>query len=454
MRRRLALLVSATMALVLFAFVVPLALLIRVIVADRAVADATVAVRSLSALVATAPQSSVPGLIATAGRPVTVFFPDGSTVGVHARRTPAVQLSQRGQSISVADPGGREILVAVRVQSGGTSVIRTFVSNAELGRGVTRAWIILAVLGVILLGLGVAIADQLVGTVTRPIGELAQVSRRLAGGELEARAGLAGPPEVREVAVSLNYLAGRIRDLIWQERESIADLSHRLRTPLTALRLEAEAVPESADPDRRIETQVQALETAVTSLIEDARRRSGGPGSCDAAQVIAERTAFWSVLADDQGRAMTVELGQAPVLVGAAGPDLAACLDALLGNVFAHTPEGTGFTVRLRARSGGGGVVTVDDTGPGFGGGDPVRRGASSGGSTGLGLDIARQTAEASGGSLTVGNSASGGRVVVELGPPQDGPPHHGLSQPGPSQPGASQPGASQPGAPQHRRGS
>ena len=63
MRRRLALLVSATMALVLLAFVVPLAILVRVIVADRAVANATSAVQSLSELVATVPRSSVSQLI-------------------------------------------------------------------------------------------------------------------------------------------------------------------------------------------------------------------------------------------------------------------------------------------------------------------------------------------------------------------------------------------------------
>ena len=119
-----------------------------------------------------------------------------------------------------------------------------------------------------------AVADRLVGTVTRPITELARVSHRLAAGELDARASPTGPPEVREVAHGLNHLAGRIRDLIWQERESVADLSHRLRTPLTALRLEAEALPASADPDGRLSAQVQALERAVTSLIEDARTRA------------------------------------------------------------------------------------------------------------------------------------------------------------------------------------
>ena len=64
-------------------------------------------------------------------------------------------------------------------------------------------------------------------------------------------------------------------------------------------------------------------------------------------------------------------------------------------------------------------MLTVEDTGPGFPAGDLVRRGSSGGGSTGLGLDIARQTAETSGGTLTIKNSGDGGQVVAELGPPQ-----------------------------------
>jgi signal transduction histidine kinase len=421
MRRRLALLTSATMALVLVAFIVPLAILVRVIVADHATTSATDDVQTLSALIVASPSPPiVRRLIGAAGRPVTVFLPDSPPIGVPARRTPAVRLSAaQGRSITVADAGGREILVAVQGLPGnGTAVVRTFVSHAELTKGVAGAWLILAVLGLVLLGLGVAVADRLVGTVTRPIADLARISHRLADGELDARASPTGPPEVREVADGLNQLAGRIRDLIWQERESIADLSHRLRTPLTALRLEAEAAGESADPDGRLSAQVQALERAVTSLIEDARTRGSGHGRCDAAQVTSERTAFWSVLADDEGRPMRVDLAPGPVLVGVAAPELAAALDALLGNVFAHTPEGTAFEVRLRPRPDGGGVLSVHDSGPGFPAGDPVRRGASGRGSTGLGLDIARQAAEASGGSLAIGNGASGGQVVVELGPP------------------------------------
>jgi signal transduction histidine kinase len=420
MRRRLALLVSATMALMLFAFMVPLAILIRVIVSDVAVADAKDEVRLVSAQVAADPAaSSVRRDIEVARRHVTVFLPGHRPVGPE-RRTVAVRLAEaRIASFTVDEQDGREILVAVQLlPHGGTAVITTFVGNDKLTRGVTAAWLILAALGLILFAIGVTVANLLVGTVTRPISELARVSHVLAGGDLGARAEAAGPPEVRELAFGLNHLAGRIRELLWQERESVADLSHRLRTPLTALQLELEAMADSADPDGRLSAQVQALDGAVTSLIEDARTRGSTEArSCDAVHVTTQRAAFWSLLAEDQGRTMVTELAEGPVPVGVPGTELGACLDALLGNVFAHTPQGTSFAVRLRLRRAGGGILSVHDDGPGFAHQDPVRRGISGAGSTGLGLDIARQTAEASGGSLTI-QAGPGGHVTVELGPP------------------------------------
>jgi signal transduction histidine kinase len=93
-------------------------------------------------------------------------------------------------------------------------------------------------------------------------------------------------------------------------------------------------------------------------------------------------------------------------------------VDALLGNVFAHTPAGTPFAVRLTARPAGATLV-VADSGPGLPGPatGALRRGVSGSGSSGLGLDIVRRAAEVTGGEVRLEAGAPGLTVVVELGP-------------------------------------
>ncbi|MER5478906.1 HAMP domain-containing sensor histidine kinase [Streptomyces sp. NPDC002734] len=431
MRRRLALLVAATVCLTLLAFLVPLALLLRTVAADRAVVAAVADAQSLVLPVGTADpatlRDSVAQVAATSRGTVTVFLPDGSVVGTPAPRTTAVRLAARaGASRSVERPEGREIVVAVLGRPDGPAVIRVLVPAAELTRGVTRAWLALVALGLALLLFGLLVADRLSRSLVGPIAELATVSHRLAGAELSARARPVGPPEVREVAGALNHLAARIQELLREEREQVADLSHRLRTPLTALRLEAESM---ADPDdaARITRSVDALERAVTGLILQARRRSdparAGDATCDALTVVRDRVAFWSVLAEDTGRELTLEVTDRPLPVAVTADELGAALDALLGNVFAHTPDGTAFAVVLAPRSGGGALLTVADDGPGLSA-DQVRRGASGGGSTGLGLDIARRAARTGRGRLRLAaGPGSGARVTLELGPPAPGGP-------------------------------
>ncbi|GAA2394988.1 HAMP domain-containing sensor histidine kinase [Dactylosporangium salmoneum] len=412
MRRRLALLVSAAMVLVLVAFLVPLALLLRAAAEDRAVGAAKTQAQALGVLVGTADPRSLRLSVEQANvddaHPVTVFLPDGSAVGAAVAPTPAVRLAAQGGSFTVAHPGGREIVVAVQGLPGGTAVVRSFVPERDLRRGVSRSWLVLAVVGAGLLLLGLAVADRLAVAVVRPIRDLAAVSEGLSAGDLERRARPGdGPPEVRAVATALNRLAARIRDLLRQEREAAADLSHRMRTPMTALRLDAEGLADPADAARML-AHVAALDRALTAVIEDARRERDAP-SCDAAAVVAERVAFWAVLAEDQARPVRAALDPGPLPVAASAPDLAAAVDALLGNVFAHTDEGVGLSVTLRAVPGGAELVVADE-GPGI---DPAAsaRGTSGGGSTGLGLDIARRTAESTGGRMSI----AGARVTLEL---------------------------------------
>ncbi|MBB2740285.1 UNVERIFIED_ORG: signal transduction histidine kinase [Microbispora rosea subsp. rosea] len=423
MRRWLAALVAATTSLVLVSLLVPLALLVRSVAHSEAVASATRAAESVAVAVGAVDEETLRLTAeqagASSGHPVTVFLADGRALGTAAARTRAVDLAARGRSLTAAVPGGREILVAVQGAPGGTAVVRAFLGDDDLDRGVHRTWLALLILGVALVGLGILVADRLARAVVRPTTALAQVSHRLAKGDLTARATPQGPPEVRTAGLALNHLAGRISDLLAEERETVADVSHRLRTPLTGLRLEAESL---ADPGEaaRMEARVDALERAVTAVINDVRRRSRDRASCDAVAVVRGRVEFWSVLAEDQSRTFALDLVPGPLPVAVPAEDLADCVDALLGNVFAHTSDGTSFHVRLVSEPDDAVALTVSDAGPGFGPGDPPRRGESGAGSTGLGLDIARRVAEDSGGSLTVGRSDLGGaevRLLLGSGP-------------------------------------
>ncbi|MGE5288151.1 MAG: ATP-binding protein [Micromonosporaceae bacterium] len=427
MRLRLVLLVVATSSLVLVAFLIPLAVLLRTVAADRAVSTATVEAQSLAPLVTTLSERDLTTVVGqfngeNSALPVTIYLPDGRTLGRQAPRSAAVDLASRGRSLTAESPSGREVLVAVGGLDGGSAVVRAFVPNSELQRGVTRSWIVLGGVGLGLLALSAIVADQLARSLVRPITAVARASHEMASGDLSVRAEVGGPTEVVQVGTGLNLLGGRIAELLASERETVADMSHRLRTPLTVLRVDTESLTDKEERSM-IEADVDALERTVNEIIHEARRpvREGVRAVCEAGQVVRERAAFWSVLAGEQERRMSVDVASFPMPVRVAREDLATCVDTLLENVFAHTPEGVAFAIRLMPRARGGAYVIVADDGPGFADPRLAQRGISRGGSTGLGLDIVRRTAEASGGTLTLARSPSGGAAVIaELGPPVD----------------------------------
>ncbi|NED49878.1 two-component sensor histidine kinase, partial [Micromonospora aurantiaca] len=114
-----------------------------------------------------------------------------------------------------------------------------------------------------------------------------------------------------------------------------ADLSHRLRTPLAALRLNAEALGDGPVAEQTREA-VDRLEREVDQIIRTVRRPTGR-GSCDASKVLRDRVAFWSVLAEDEGRSCELIGAEGPAPLPVPGTELAAAVDALLGNIFRHT---------------------------------------------------------------------------------------------------------------------
>lgn len=420
MRRRITLLVAATTSVVLLAFLLPAAALVSRVAEARAVDSGRQQVQALVPVVAlgadsTGVATAVEGA-ARSGRSIAVVWPDGQVFGdasaVAAGPSPVSAETRR-------EPEGIRLLQPVN-RADGTATIQLFVPADVLRAGVDRTWTVLVGLGLLLFLLALLLADRLARSMTRPVRELAAVTDRLRQGDMTARASPAGPPEVRAVGTAVNRLAGRISELLAVERENAADLAHRLRTPLTALRLDAESLTSPSDRERLV-ADVDALARTVDAVIREARRpvREGVGARCDVTTVVADRVRFWAALAEEEKRPVRASLPSGPLLVRADAEDLGAALDALLGNVFAHTPEGTAFQVAVEARPLGGADVVVADEGPGFTG-DALRRGASGAGSTGLGLDIVRRTAEASGGSLRLESGGPGTVVVLTLGPPAD----------------------------------
>jgi signal transduction histidine kinase len=419
-RAQLMTLVAATTSIVLLAFLVPIGLLLRSEAEQQAIATATLRAQALSALVALDPDQVGAAASESDGAVVSVFLPDGRVLGAAAARTPSVELAAAGRAFVADWDGGVEVLVPVQGLPEGTAVVRAYVPEPELHRGVARTWAILASLGLAVFGFGLLVADRLGRRLVGSVTALAGTADRLASGDLSARADPGGSRELQRVGAELNRLAGRIGELLAAEREEAASLAHRLRTPVTALRLDLESV---RDPEvrARLVDDLDALGRAVDEVIRTARRpvREGVRAEADLVAVAAERVGYWSALAEETGRPLEAALPERPVPVRAAQDDLAAVLDALLENVFVHTPERAPARVEVLRRPEGGGLLSVDDGGPGLPTDPPPRRGGSGSGSTGLGLDIARRTAEATGGGLRLATSPLGGlRVELVLGPP------------------------------------
>lgn len=426
MRRRLALTTAAIAVLIVVAFLVPLALLVRSLAEDRALSAADRSAATLApVLTAVSDRDSIRQVVlanqAADVGDVSVFLADDTVLGEPAIIDDDVALARDGRSFSTRADGGVAVLVPVLGPNGETDVVRVFVSDERLHDGVVPAWLVLGALGVLLVLVAVAVADRLGRSVVGPMAELADTADRLGRGDLHARVEPKGPPEVAEVGRTLNQLADRIDGLVTAEREAVADLSHRLRTPITALRLDVDGL---ADPVERarLGDDVVALTADVDRLIREARARTTETeASTDLAAITRERVTFWAALADEQGRRYATRIPDDPCLVAASADELRAAVDALLNNVFVHTGDQDAFRVDVQQLPDGGAVLVLDDDGPGLDHTDITARGESPAGSTGLGLDIARRTAEASGGRLELSSATSGGtRVEMELGPPRN----------------------------------
>ena len=437
MRRSLITTVAAAVAMVLLAMLVPMALLLRGYALEDRVSRAALEVQATETVVSGAgdDRGTVEVYLSRINRgsgiDTTVLYPGedpstdlGPDPGEDAR---VVDARTTGRARLDDADGGAEFLVPVSL--GGSSarpentpVIRVVVHEPGWTEsGILRSWLVLLLLGLALLAGALALADRLGRSFVQPIRALAAYAGAL-GHRPTAPVEPSGPPEVRDLTMAMNRLVGRIEVLLGRERAGVADISHRLRTPITTLRLRVEGLPDDEDRER-LAGDLDELEAMVDHVVREARRseREGLAPSTDGVALLSDRVLFWEPLAEEQERDFTfTSTVTGAVAVRAAEEDLVALVDVLLDNVFTHSPDGSPVAVALAPRTEGGLVLTVEDGGTGFPDGlDVVRRGTSGAGSTGLGLAIVDKTATESGGGLSLGRSPYGGaQVVVELGAP------------------------------------
>lgn len=415
MRRQLVTVTLAATVMVVIAFAIPLGVTVATLADTISSQEADAAATQLARAVGTVidDPDRLEALIVGGEVDLAIFLTDRVVGAVpdFDDLDSALGTAWAGEGLSTSDDDLHLSLLPV-FGSGAepSAVVAASTVRGSQATSVRSAWIVLGVLSLALILLAVVFADRLGQRLVRSVESLADAAHRMSAGDLDAVVPVEGPPEIQETATAFNALGRRIRSFLQDEREAVADLSHRLRTPLTALRLETEGT--SAAPI------VDELSEAVDEVIRSAREPAHRHGEVlvEVRSTIGERLRFWGALADEEGRSIAPELGEQDVVVQANPKDLAAAFDALLGNVFAHTPPGTPCRVTLVVE-GEACVLTVEDGGPGFDA-ELLERGVSVGGSTGLGLDIGASFARALGGTFEMVQSSLGGaglRLTVPL---------------------------------------
>jgi signal transduction histidine kinase len=302
-------------------------------------------------------------------------------------------------------------------------------SDESIDRRVRRFWVVLGLVGVAVLAFSLLVSSRLSRWVVDPLRRLDVHAAALGGGDLSARADAgAGPPEVVTLAATFNEMADRLDHLVTSQRRFVADASHQLRTPLTALRLRLENL-DPDDPTAVAVTRDAALdETArLTRLVDgllSLARAEGLPTErqpVDVVTAIAERQEVWAPLAAEQGVDLRARSnGNGPLRAALVPGHLEQILDNLIDNALdASRPGGA---VELRAARVGQAVeIHVSDDGRGMTDAERARAfdpfwqspDNHSGGSTGLGLAIAEQLARACGASISLEPSPAGGIDAV-----------------------------------------
>lgn len=303
--------------------------------------------------------------------------------------------------------GAGVLAVSLPLRIGGVSqILRAVASDQALKAELSGALLSIAGLGVTALGLAGLVGLLLARRLALPLEDLAVAAAQLGEGDFTARAPRSGIPESDQVATALDVTADRLGLLVERSRSFGADASHQLRTPLTALRLDLEALEAAGGDPAQHQLLLEAayaeadrLEATIEELLALAELPMGDE-HIQIGALVEARLASWVALAEAEGRQVVVRTDPVP-LVRARGAAIGQCLQVLLDNALEHG-EGT-ITVHVSSLPAhdptqrGWVRLCVSDEGPGF---DPDAV-------PGRGLRLAKSLVQAEGGRIKVERTAT-----------------------------------------------
>jgi signal transduction histidine kinase len=309
----------------------------------------------------------------------------------------------------------------------------TVTPTDELRAAELLTWTTVAGIGLAALILAALAALPVVRWILGPVRRLDEGTDRvaaavLAGEDPEPVSDGTGPPELRRLSASFDRMAETVNQAYAAQRAFVADASHQLRNPLTALslrlsNLEGHVRPSGTDEHIAAAEEAERLTTLLDGLLALARAERSLPLKVlDVDVDVEERVEVWRPLAEHSRLRLTRDGVRNLKAVGSEGA-IDIVLDAVLDNAIKFSPP-NGVVVVTTSATQDAVEIAVRDTGPGLAPEELERAlgrfwrspGQSNVEGSGLGLAIAARTVELSGGSLRLERPPKGGlRVVARL---------------------------------------
>ncbi|MQA08635.1 MAG: HAMP domain-containing protein [Pseudonocardiaceae bacterium] len=300
-----------------------------------------------------------------------------------------------------------EPTVSEHVPIAGDGTVRLEIPAAPMRGTQTQVLVVVVLLVVLSVGIGAVVATVTARRLAAPLRHVAGRAARLGAGDFRPDERRYRVPELDMVAEALDDSGIALAQLVQRERQLVGDVSHQLRSRLTALQLRLEALTEHPDADaaeeaQAAQAQADQLSAVLDELLAAARAaRAVGAEPVDLHDELPKITDEWRDLLRAEGRTLRLRASEG-LMVSATPGRLAEAIGVLLDNALRHG-EGTVTVSARRNENEATAVIEVSDTGPGVP--DELaphvfERGVSGGGSTGVGLALARALVDADGGRL------------------------------------------------------